>query len=101
MAGLDIEYREIVKVKWGRPLPMIEVTKMSGERVFVNADHIESVEAQPDTVLVLTNGKHILVREAVGEVIGRILAYQQLVRSGLSAADPDRKRPGTKDKDED
>lgn len=70
---------------------MIEVTKMSGERVFVNADHIETVEAQPDTVLVLSNGKHILVREKPGEVVARIVAYQQLVRSGLRALKPARK----------
>ncbi len=75
---------------------MIEVTKMSGERVFVNADHIETVEAQPDTVLVLSNGKHILVREKPGEVVARIVAYQQLVRSGLRAARPARKGQRTR-----
>lgn len=78
---------------------MIEVTKMSGERVFVNADHIETVEAQPDTVLVLQNGKHILVREKADEVVRRVVAYQQTVRSGLRAAGAAGERPGTKDGD--
>jgi len=54
------------------------------------------VEAQPDTVLVLSNGKHILVREKPGEVVDRIVAYQQLVRSGLRAARPPRKGPGAR-----
>lgn len=67
---------------------MIEVTKLGGGRLIVNADHIECVEAQPDTVLVLTNGKHILVREEVGEIVRRVVEYQRMVRSGLSAATP-------------
>ena len=65
---------------------MIEVTKLSGERVFVNADHIEAVEAQPDTVLVLNNGKHVMVREPVAEVVRKVVEYQRLIRSGPPAA---------------
>ena len=65
---------------------MIEVTKLGGERLIVNADHIEAVEAQPDTVLVLLNGKHIMVREPVAEVVRKVVEYQRLIRSGLSAA---------------
>jgi flagellar protein FlbD len=64
---------------------MIEVTTLNGTRVYVNADHIESVEAQPDTVLVLANGKHILVREEVDEVVRRAVEYQRHVRSSPPA----------------
>ena len=63
---------------------MIEVTKLNGERVFVNVDHIETVEAQPDTALVLTNGKRIVVREKVADVVKRAVLYQRLVRTGGS-----------------
>jgi flagellar protein FlbD len=66
---------------------MIEVTKLNGERVFVNADHIEIVEAQPDTVLVLANGKHIIVREKVEEVVRRAVEYQREVRSSRPRSD--------------
>jgi flagellar protein FlbD len=69
---------------------MIEVTKLNGERIFVNADHIEIVEAQPDTVLVLENGKHIIVREEVEEVVRRAVEYQRAVRADRPpAAGPD------------
>jgi flagellar protein FlbD len=61
---------------------MIEVTKLGGERIFVNADHIECVEAQPDTALVLNNGKRIVIKEDVAEVMHRVVKYQQLVRLG-------------------
>ncbi len=61
---------------------MIEVTKLGGERIMVNADHIECVEAQPDTALVLTNGKRFVIRDTVAEVVQKVVAYQRLVRSG-------------------
>ena len=41
------------------------------ERSFVNADHIETVEGNPDTIIVLTNGRHIIVREGTeGPYVG-------------------------------
>ncbi|HLP41704.1 MAG TPA: flagellar FlbD family protein [Fibrobacteria bacterium] len=72
---------------------MIEVTKLNGETVFVNADHIETVESQPDTVIILAGGKHFLVREEVEEVVRRIVDYQRRVRSGLPGLDRSGSRP--------
>jgi flagellar protein FlbD len=68
---------------------MIEATKLGGGRVYVNADHIEAIESQPETVLVLQNGKHIIVRESVEEIVARVVEYQRLVRSGPSSARTD------------
>jgi flagellar protein FlbD len=61
---------------------MIEVTKLGGERFFVNADHIETVESQPDTALVLANGKRLVVREDVEEVVRKVLEYNRSIRAG-------------------
>ncbi|MDB5102706.1 MAG: flagellar FlbD family protein [Fibrobacteres bacterium] len=61
---------------------MIEVTKLNGEKLIVNADQIESVEAQPDTALVLNNGKRIVVREKVPEIVRRVIEYQRNIRMG-------------------
>ena len=61
---------------------MIEITKMSGQRITVNADHIESVEAQPDTALVLSNGKQFMVKETVPEIVRRVIEYKRLIHSG-------------------
>ena len=77
---------------------MIEVTKLAGERIMVNADHIECVEAQPDTALVLSNGKRIVIQDTVEEVVRKVVAYQVLVRSGAAPriADPNNwEDPGT------
>ena len=65
---------------------MIEVTKLNGERIIVNAEHIESVEAQPDTALVLLNGKRIVVREPVPDVVRRVVEYKRLILSGKALA---------------
>ena len=47
---------------------MIEVTKINGVKVLVNPDLIELVEETPDTVLTLTTGKKIIVKESRQEV---------------------------------
>ncbi|HKP98046.1 MAG TPA: flagellar FlbD family protein [Fibrobacteria bacterium] len=59
---------------------MIEVTKLNGESIIVNADHIESVEAQPDTALVLDNGKRIVIRNEVADVVRKVIEYQRAIR---------------------
>jgi flagellar protein FlbD len=61
---------------------MIEVTKLNGETIVVNADHIEIVEAHPDTTLVLGNDKRIVVRDSVAEVVRKAIEYQRGIRSG-------------------
>ena len=81
MAGLVIEIAQIGKVEWERDgATMIEVTKLNGEKIIVNADHIESVEGQPDTALVLTNGKRIVVRDKIPDVVRKVVEYQRSIR---------------------
>jgi len=58
---------------------MIKVTRFNTNVVAVNADLIELVEATPDTMITLTNGKKILVRETLDEIISRVIAYRQQV----------------------
>lgn len=58
---------------------MIRVTRLNGAELVLNADLIESLEATPDTIVALTTGKKLMVKEAVDEVIGKIVEYRQLV----------------------
>jgi flagellar protein FlbD len=60
---------------------MIELTRFNGERFVVNADLIETVEATPDTVIRLTTGKKIIVRETVEKVVDAALGYARRVHS--------------------
>ena len=55
---------------------MIEVTRLNGERFVVNADHIEFLEATPDTVITLDTGRKLVVREPVPEVVKLVLRYR-------------------------
>lgn len=58
---------------------MIELTRFNGERFVLNADLIEMVESTPDTVIRLLNGKKILVKETVEQVVERALEFAQRV----------------------
>ena len=55
---------------------MILLTQLNGNPVYVNAALIETLESTPDTVITLTNGKKILVKENPEEVIARIIAFK-------------------------
>ena len=43
---------------------MIDVTKMNGMNITINSDLIETVEDKPDTVITLTTGRKIIVKES-------------------------------------
>lgn len=54
---------------------MISVTRLNGSSLFVNALLIETIEATPDTIITLTNGKKYLVKEPVAELIQSIQEF--------------------------
>ena len=56
---------------------MIELTRLHGEPIVINADLIEFIEPTPDTMISTTTGKKILVKESVEEVIGRVVEYRR------------------------
>jgi flagellar protein FlbD len=55
---------------------VILVHRLRGEPLHVNADLIESVEATPDTVLTLVDGRRILVEEPPQTVVERVVRYR-------------------------
>lgn len=48
---------------------MIEITRMDGRTILVNENLIETVEANPDTVVVMNNGRKIIIQESLIEVM--------------------------------
>ena len=60
---------------------MIRVTRLDGRELAVNAELIRFVEATPDTILSLTTGEKVVVREGVDEVIRRCIEYGRALRS--------------------
>jgi flagellar protein FlbD len=61
---------------------MIAVTRLAGAEVVINADLIVTVEKTPDTVITLTTGDRIMVRESVEEVVARATAFRHRVLQG-------------------
>ena len=55
---------------------MISVTRLNGTEIVVNADLIETVEATPDTVITLVDGKKYVVHESSDDVIERIRLFR-------------------------
>jgi len=59
---------------------MIRLTGLNGRELVVNALLIERIEAVPDTVIALTNGKTFVVRENVDTVIEQAVEYLRSLR---------------------
>ena len=55
---------------------MISVTRLNGSEIVVNADLIETVEATPDTVITLVDGKKYVVGQSTDEVVERIRQFR-------------------------
>ncbi len=61
---------------------MIKVTRLNGQSIVVNADMIEFVEEIPDTIISLTTGKKIMVRENSEEIIEKVVGYKRATGNG-------------------
>jgi flagellar protein FlbD len=58
---------------------LILLNRLNNQTIWINPHLIETVEATPDTVITLINGKKWLVSDSVAEVIAKIVAYRQLI----------------------
>ena len=64
---------------------MILLTQLNGEEVYVNANLIETVEGRPDTVITLTNGKKLMVRESPEDVVSKFTDFATKVSLSRAA----------------
>ena len=65
---------------------MIELTALSGKRLWVNPHLIETMETHPDTTITFVYGKTMVVTERPEEVVARIMDYRRAIAS-FGAAD--------------
>lgn len=56
---------------------MIELTKMNNTDIILNSDLIETVEQRPDTTITLVNGKILIIKDSVEDVVTKVIAYKQ------------------------
>jgi flagellar protein FlbD len=57
---------------------MIQLTRLDGSLVTINADLIETVEERPNTIVTLTTEKRFVVQESGQDVLDRVIAFRQL-----------------------
>ena len=65
---------------------MIQVSRLNKTPFILNSDWIETVEATPDTVILLINGKRYVVAEPVDEIVRRVVEYKRI--AGFMAKTP-------------
>ena len=56
---------------------MIPVTRLDGSSMLLNIDLIVTIEQTPDTLVSLTTGDRVLVRESPDELVVRITRYKR------------------------
>ena len=56
---------------------MIELTKLNNQKIVINSDLIEFVEAVPDTTITLTTGNRVVVKETVDELVDKVIGFRQ------------------------
>jgi flagellar protein FlbD len=58
---------------------MIALRRLNNEPVMVNPDLIEFLEATPDTVVTLTSGNKLLVRDSMDDVREKIIEFKRRI----------------------
>ena len=59
---------------------MILLTRLNDRPVVVNADLIKYVEQTPDTLVTLTSGDKLMVKETSEEVVRRVIEFGRAMR---------------------
>ena len=62
---------------------MIKLTRTSGKEFVLNADLIVEVQETPDTVITLTNGKKLLVKDSADDIINKVVDYRRRIMNGI------------------
>ena len=59
---------------------MISLTRLNNQNFVVNAELIKFIESTPDTMITLTSGERLLVKEQSAEVIRKVIDYGRMLR---------------------
>ena len=66
---------------------MTELTKLNDIKFSVNPELIEIVETTPDTVITLTTGRKLIVKESRQDIKNLVLSYKRKIYSELLKID--------------
>lgn len=62
---------------------MIFVTRFDGKKIVVNGELIEMIENTPDTIITMTTGKKLTVKEKIEEVVSAVKSYKKEINLPL------------------
>lgn len=58
---------------------MIKVTSLANKEFIINAEHIEKIDAVPESLITLVNGNKYIVIEGFDEIIDRVVQYKRKI----------------------
>ncbi len=59
---------------------MICVTRLNGQKFILNAELIRTIEENPDTIITLISGEHMVVKEPMNEIVRKTIEYGRHLR---------------------
>jgi flagellar protein FlbD len=67
---------------------VIPLRRLNNQPIIVNCDLIESIESTPDTVVTLTSGNKLIVRDSLDEIRAKIIEFKRAIYSGATPQAP-------------
>ncbi|MDR2577435.1 MAG: flagellar FlbD family protein [Chitinispirillales bacterium] len=57
---------------------MIALQRLNGEQFVLNSDLIESIESTPDTIIIMSNSKKLMVSNSIEDIVRKVVKFRQL-----------------------
>ena len=62
---------------------MIQVKRLDGQDMILNAELIFSIQKTPDTLICFTTGERLMVREDMKEIMDKVMLYRRTINTAL------------------
>ena len=62
---------------------MIQVTRLDGREMILNAELIFSIQQTPDTLVAFTTGERLMVKDTLEEVMSKVIDYRRHINALL------------------
>lgn len=67
-------------IKGGENMIVVRKKTRDAKEIVINADLIEAVEANPDTIITLINGNKIMVQESIEDIVKLVIEYKKKIK---------------------
>lgn len=58
---------------------MIRVSRLNGKEFILNSEMIKSMESTPDTVITLSSGEKLMVKESIDQILQAVMEYKRKI----------------------